>query len=181
MFPALETERLLLTPRAASDNADLQPLFSDWEIIKNLTDIVPWPYPDDGMETYWRDTLGPDLAAGKERAWALRLKSAPEKAIGQINLRAPGAEDQRGFWLGRPYWGRGLMQEAAEAVTAYAFNVLGYEKMVIPTRHDNHASNRIKEKQGFRLIKQITKRYAGGDEHMSLLWELSRDAYRLGK
>lgn len=178
MFPSLETERLLLTPRVEADNAPLQPLFNDWAIIQNLTDLVPWPYPEDGTTEYWRDILSPKMASGDELCWAIRLKSDPADAIGQINLR-PNAEDEhRGFWIGRPHWGQGYVTEAANAVTEYWFETMDKPKLIISARHDNDASNRIKEKQGFRLIKSVMKKYAGGFEHESLQWELTREEWR---
>ncbi len=178
MFPALETPRLLLTPRVESDNADLQPLFNDWGIIQNLTDLVPWPYPDNGTEEYFRDLLGPKMASGEELCWAIRLKSDPSKAIGQINLRPTAEEEHRGFWIGQHYWRQGIITEAVAPVTEYWFEVLDKPLLIISARIDNAASNRVKESQGFRLIGRASKPYAGGFVHETLKWELTRDEWR---
>ena len=55
MTPELETARLVLRPLALADAEQTQVLFGQWEIVKYLTDQVPWPYPADGAYTYYRD------------------------------------------------------------------------------------------------------------------------------
>ena len=54
-----------------------------------------------------------------------------------------------GFWLAKPLWGRGLMSEAVEAVTAAAFHIAGIEAVSAYARADNAASRRVLEKCGF--------------------------------
>lgn len=176
--PQLETKRLLLLPRCADDNAHLQTLFNCWDIIQFMVATVPWPYPDGGTQKFWQDYLEPKMKSGEEFCWTLRPKENPEIRMGQINLRAQGAaEEHRGFWLGVPYQKKGYMQEAADEVTRYAFEDQDYVRMVIGARNDNEASNRIKEKQGFIKRQGRIKKYAGGFEHESVQWELTRDNY----
>lgn len=176
--PQLETVRLLLVPRCADDNPHLQPLFNNWNIIQFMVAAVPWPYPDDGCAQHWQDIVEPKMKLGEEFCWTLRAKENPEVRMGQINLRAQGAaEEHRGFWLGVPYQKQGFMQEAADEIMRYAFEEQGYARLLIGARDDNTASNRIKEKQGFRRIKSQIKKYAGGFEHESVQWELTRDDY----
>ncbi len=50
---SLETARLILKPVELADAPQLQILFRHWEIVKYLVNIVPWPYPPDGMETFF--------------------------------------------------------------------------------------------------------------------------------
>ena len=50
--PTLQTGRLILRPLALSDAPAIQRHFNNWNIIQNLTSVVPWPYPDDGAETF---------------------------------------------------------------------------------------------------------------------------------
>lgn len=174
--PVLETARLLLVPRCAEDNAHLYPLFNDWEVIRFLSVVVPWPYPEDGVEKHWRD-LEARAATGEEFCWTLRPKEAPDIRMGQINLRAPHLEEHRGFWIGQPYRKRGFMQEAADEITRYAFEDQELPLLRIGARIDNDGSNRIKEKQGFREVGRMRKTYAGEEEHDSIIWELTRAEY----
>ena len=107
--PRLETERLILRPMALSDAPAIQRHFNNWNIIQNLATVVPWPYPDDGAETFIKRELG-KIAAGEEiYQWVLVLRSGDGEAIGNINFRphARGAKGNRGFWLAEPWWNRG--------------------------------------------------------------------------
>ena len=56
---------------ALSDAAAIQRHFNNWNIIKNLASVVPWPYPDDGAETFIKQQLR-RIAAGTEiYQWAI--------------------------------------------------------------------------------------------------------------
>ena len=52
MTPTLETPRLLLKPLELADAEQTQILFPQWEIVRYLDKIVPWPYPPDGAYTW---------------------------------------------------------------------------------------------------------------------------------
>ena len=92
--PRLETRRLILRPIALSDAPAIQRHFNNWNIIRNLALVVPWPYPDDGAETFVKRELG-KIAAGEEiYQWVLVLRSGDGEAIGNINFR-PRAEARR--------------------------------------------------------------------------------------
>src|SRR3954469_6012030 len=119
--PVLETSRLLLRPLAVTDAAQIQVIFPHWEIVRYLSKLVPWPYPDDGALTYVSDIALPAVERGEEWHWTLRLRDRPQQLIGAIGLMAR-ADDNRGFWLGLPWQGLGLMTEAADAVTEFWFN-----------------------------------------------------------
>ena len=48
MTPVLETARLLLRPLELVDAEQIQQVFPQWEVVRYLTDTIPWPYPKDG-------------------------------------------------------------------------------------------------------------------------------------
>ena len=108
MTDVLETRRLTLRPLMLEDAPRTQELFPQWKIVKYLNAIVPWPYPADGVLTYYRDVALPAIASGEQWVWTRRLKESPEEHIGIIHLRR-GENNHRGFWLGLPWQGRGLM------------------------------------------------------------------------
>ena len=123
--PPLETRRLLLRPLALADAAQVQELFPHWEVVKHLNDRVPWPYPADGAHQFLRDVALPAMERGEQWSWSIRLKSDPHQLIGCISLMK-GVHENRGFWLGLPWHGQGLMTEASDAVTDFWFNTLNY-------------------------------------------------------
>jgi ribosomal-protein-alanine N-acetyltransferase len=171
--PVLETERLILRPMRLEDAPAIQRQFNDWEVVKHLNGHVPWPYPDDGAETHLRTSL-----EKRDRYyWTITLKDAPDEPIGLISIKPDdGDQEQRGFWLGRAYWGRGLMTEAAERVTEHAFVDLGWPHLWLGNAEANRASHRVKEKQGATIMGRAPIQTVSGPA-IKVVWLLTREAW----
>ena len=175
--PTLETERLILRPISLDDAPAVQRWFPDWELVKYLHAGLPWPYPDDGALTNARECLE-KRARGEKFFWVLVLKDGDDQAIGRIDLWPFDGEtrDMRGFWLARPWWGRGLMTEAAERVTQYAFEDLEWPLLYLSNAQPNRGSHRVKEKQGAELIDVRPHPFMSG-EYPRETWLLTREAW----
>ncbi len=176
IVPRLATARLELWPLSLEDAAQVQVLFPHWEIVRYLAAQVPWPYPEDGALKYYRDVALPAIERGEEWHWTLRLKSAPAQIIGSISLRR-GENKNRGFWMGLPGQGRGLMSEAAEVVTDYWFNELKFPVLRVPKAIGNTASRRISERGGMRVIAVEEKDYVSG-RLPTEIWEITAEEWR---
>jgi len=176
MPPLLETARLELRPLELADAAQVQVLFPHWEIVRYLAKRVPWPYPPDGALTYYRDDALPAMARGDEWHWTLRLKSDADQLIGSVAL-IRGENNNRGFWMGLPWQGKGLMSEAIEVVTDFWFDELGFAVLRAPKAVVNTASRRISEKTGMRVIARDERDYVGG-RFPTELWEITADEWR---
>jgi len=174
--PALETARLLLRPIALVDAEQIQLAFPQWEIVRHLGATVPWPYPPDGALSYLRDILLPAVERGEVWSWTVRLKSAPERIIGGIDLRRKEG-DHRGFWLIPELRGRGLMTEAADAATEFWFGVLKFPMLRTSKAAANVASRRVSEKQGMRMVGKDERDYICG-RLPSETWEITADEWR---
>ncbi len=176
MPPTLETERLFLRPLELSDADQVQRLFPQWEVVKYLNDVVPWPYPPDGALTYYRDRALPAMARGDEWHWTLRLKEQPQQIIGAIGL-IRGETDNRGFWLAPPWQGKGLMTEAVIAVNDFWFDVLGFPVLRAPKAIANVASRRISEKTGMRMVRREERNLVSG-RLPGEVWEITAEEWR---
>jgi ribosomal-protein-alanine N-acetyltransferase len=174
--PTIQTSRLILRPLALSDAPAIQRHFNNWNVIRNLASVVPWPYPDDGAENFIRLQLE-KIAAGEEiYHWVLTLRSDDAEAIGNIHFR-PGANSpkgNRGFWLAEPYWNRGLMTEAIAAVNDFAFMALGIEEFYVCNVISNEASRRVKQKTGAELVGYIELAHHNG-QSKSERWRVTRE------
>jgi [ribosomal protein S5]-alanine N-acetyltransferase len=175
MVPQLETERLFLRPLELADAAQTQVLFPHWEIVRYLAKSVPWPYPPDGALTYYRDVALPAMERGEQWHWTLRLKSDPEQLIGSISL-IKGERINRGFWLGLPWHGQGLMTEACEAVTDYWFNTLKFPVLRSPKAVGNVASRRISQNSGMRLVAMEEHEFVCG-RLSAEVWEITAEEW----
>ena len=177
MTPPLETVRLLLQPLALEDAPQTQLLFPHWDVVRYLASTIPWPYPADAAFTYYRDIALPAIARGDVWIWTLRLKNNPGQIIGAIDLMRE-QDSNRGFWLGLPWHGQGLMTEASDAVTDFWFDTLGFPVLRVPKAIANTASRRISERCGMRVIATLERDYVGG-RLPAELWEITAQEWRV--
>ena len=141
----LSTERLILRPLDLEDAPAIQRLCGNWKVARMLA-RVPHPYPD-GLAERWIS------AQPRLRDEALSYGFAVEldgELIGNVGLeRQQGGNFELGYWIGEPWWGRGLATEAAGRATAFAFERLAVESLVSGHFALNPASGRVLEKIGF--------------------------------
>jgi len=171
--PVLHTPRLVLRPVRSKDAPEIQRRFPRWDVVKWLNTDVPWPYPPDGAATYVA-RCREEMANGEKSHWAIVPRKGPADLIGLIHLWPDDGtgRDQRGFWLDPDFQGKGLMTEAANRVTDYAFRELGWPCLWLTNAQENHASRRIKEKQGARLVELLLSRCVSGPVEQ-MVWQLT--------
>src|SRR5258708_20480143 len=131
MIPRLEPPRLWLRPLELADAEQTQRIFPEWEVVRYLAARVPWPYPPDGATTFYRDVALPAMERGEAWHWSLRLKENPELMIGNITL-GRGGDKNRGFWLGRPCQGQGLVSAASGAATPSSIAAVPFPPIRVP-------------------------------------------------
>ena len=149
----LESERLLLRPPRADDLGAMVALIGDWDVVKNLS-TPPHPY----LESHGRDFLARQeegRAKGEKFVFAVTRKS-DGAYIGSagLDLRETGFE--LGYWLGKPFWGTGLVTEAGREVLCFGFRNLRAEQIEAGWFHDNPASGRVLEKLGFHATGSVS-------------------------
>lgn len=180
-----ETERMDLRALEKSELPRLADLLGEWDIVRWLT-VVPFPYTVKHAEEFYGD-LQPGYAKGEPQFFVMSLKT-DGKLIGGVGLHPPrgtnaaAGESEIGYWLGRDYWGRGLMSEAAGAVIDFAFNQIGTEAVCASTSLDNKASQKVLQKIGLRDCGVCLRDYEalrGSDK--IIRWLLTRDGYEKGR
>ncbi len=145
----METERLILRRWNESDAENLYRYASD----PDVGPIAGWPAHQSIDES--RDVIR-TVFNGKE-AYAICLKE-DVKAIGAIELKLNGHTDmtdrddecEMGYWLGKPFWGQGIMPEAVKEMLRHAFENCGMKKVWIGYYEGNIKSKRVQEKCGFK-------------------------------
>ena len=147
------TPRLLLRPGFPEDAPALAAAIADKAILRNLA-TVPWPYRMRDAEAFLaspRDPVLPSLLIFERTEGAPRL-------IGSCGLgrRASGAVEM-GYWIARPYWGRGFATESCSALIAMA-RTLGLSGLEGSHFLDNPSSARVLEKLGFEPVGIIAPR-----------------------
>lgn len=69
-----------------------------------------------------------------------------------------------GYWIGEPFWGRGIATAALVQAVDYAFESLNIERIQAMVFTGNSASTRVLEKNGFEFEGRL-KRYVLKDGH----------------
>jgi RimJ/RimL family protein N-acetyltransferase len=140
------------------DAPSVQLYAGDLDVARMLA-VVPHPYPDGEAEAFIAELLEEPQDALPMRVFAIEHGGACIGTIG-VTSESGFAEDPvgLGYWIGKPYWGRGLMTEAArEILRAYVFGALGRQVVRSGMFADNPASWRIQEKLGFERIGEAMK------------------------
>jgi ribosomal-protein-alanine N-acetyltransferase len=142
----LPLTRATLRPWQAGDAASLVRHADDREIWRNLRDRFPHPYTAADAEVWltWATRQAPSTN------WAIEVDGEAAGGIGYIlgdDVHARTAEI--GFWLGRRFWGRGIVTDAVRAVTAYAFAAHDLLRVEAHVFAWNEASMRVLEKAGY--------------------------------
>jgi [ribosomal protein S5]-alanine N-acetyltransferase len=148
--PELTTARLRLRAvHPAHDAAGMLRLLGDPEVTRHSNAPVCTTVAEAraALEQFPRR-----FAAKEMIRWAIQPLGHDE-AIGTVGLVRVSHEHCRGelgYDLARRWWGQGLAPEAAAAVVAYGFAVMGLHRIEAGALPGNHASVRVLEKLGFR-------------------------------
>ncbi len=145
----LETERLILRRWEKNDAESLYEYAKD----PDVGPIAGWPAHRSIEES--RDVIK-NVFNGKE-AYAICLKT-DNKAIGAVELKLNGHTDmterddecELGYWLGKPFWGQGIVPEAVKEMLRHAFEEIGMTTVWVGYYEGNAKSKRVQDKCGFR-------------------------------
>jgi RimJ/RimL family protein N-acetyltransferase len=141
----LTTSRLVLRKVGEEDALAIAPLVNNPRIAEN-TRRIPSPCSLDDVRRWLSE-----LETGEAAAHVFAI-TFERRLIGVIGLEGDAHAPELGYWLAEPWWGRGLMGEAASRVLEFAFVTCGYERIIAGYRHGNEASRRILVGLGFRHI-----------------------------
>lgn len=167
----LHTDRLEIRPFVPADQAAMQAIYDDPEVMRYITgggDPRGW------VATYVRDQ--------RERGftfWAV-IERATGEMIGEAGI-APfdsGSRLELGYLLRRDRWGMGLATEAARAILDAAFDDLGAPEVMAVVDEGNGASLNVLHKLGFRDAGRRTRE--GVRQHVLRIRRAERRRARAG-
>lgn len=130
----------------SSDAESIARHANDREIWLNLRDLFPHPYTVTSAEWYIGDVAGEDPPLG----FGIDVNGA---IVGSVSLK-PGTDIERvnaeiGYWIGREFWGRGIVTDAVIGMTHYAFAQRKFNRVFAVPFVRNPASCRVLEKAGY--------------------------------
>ena len=144
----MESDRILLRSWRESDAETLFKYASDPEVGPR----AGWP-PHRSVEESLNIIR---TVFSSETLWAVEWKETGE-AIGCVgylsasasNLKIADDQCEVGYWIARPYWGKGICTEALQLVVDYCFREKCFSVLWGDYFPENPASGRVMEKCGF--------------------------------
>jgi RimJ/RimL family protein N-acetyltransferase len=155
MLPTLHGERCTLRPWNAGDIPELPRLADNRRVARNLTHLFPHPYSiNDAVAWVALNTS----ATPRLFAFAIEVEG---KLAGGCGVSPFDGVFHRtaeiGYWLGEPFWGKGIATDATRAAVAWAFEDRKFARLEAGVFEWNPASMRVLEKNGFRREGVVRK------------------------
>lgn len=136
-----------------SDAESLVPLANDPYIARYLSHVFPQPYTRADAERWIREQDADELPG----QFAIEVEGELAGGIGFIvGTGERVGTASLGYWLGRRYWGRGVMSEAVQCATKWAFETLRVRRVWANVMAPNIGSIRVLEKAGYTLEAKMT-------------------------
>jgi ribosomal-protein-alanine N-acetyltransferase len=157
-FPALTTPRLLLREITADDAEGIFMLRSSNEVMKYI-DRPRAKTIEDALEFIGKIEMAVQENNGINWAITLKENSAFVGSIGLWRIIKEHYRAEIGYMLIPSFQGKGMMQEAMEAVIAYGFNQLNLHSIEANVNPENLASIRLLEKNKFVLEAHFRENY----------------------
>lgn len=127
------------------------------EAIYRVTLRIPYPYESKDAEDWLAIVDRKTRDAGRTVDFAIR--DADGELIGGIGFDAVrlGHKAEIGYWLGRPYWGKGLMTDIVRVATQFGVESLGLVRIEAIIFQGNDASCRVAEMNGYAFEGVLRK------------------------
>jgi RimJ/RimL family protein N-acetyltransferase len=148
----LETERLVLAEWQSGDWTELRPIATDPEVMRFITDGVPWS--DEKIQSF----VEGQVTQYRERGFC-RWKLLEKPEGNMIGFCGVGTfrdypDLEIGWWLARRRWGFGLATEAARTALQDVFERVILDHVISIARPANTASTRIMQKLGLQFERE---------------------------
>jgi ribosomal-protein-alanine N-acetyltransferase len=144
----LKLTRCTLRPWRRGDEASLVRHADNRNVSRNLKDRFPSPYTAADA----REWIAHASAQAPPTSLAIVVDGAAVGGVGiELGTDVFRRSAEIGYWLGEPFWGRGIATEALRAMTAYAFERFDICRLEAGVFDWNPASARVLEKNGYVL------------------------------
>jgi len=149
-----------------SDTSELAQLANNKNIWDNLRDYIPYPYNEEDAVFFINLTKQEDPAQN----FGIEYKNNLCGVIGLIMQKDVYRKSAEiGYWIGEPYWGKGIASKAVRLITEYGFKTLNINRIYSGVFEYNLGSMKVLEKNGFKkegvFKNAIFKNEKSFDEH----------------
>ncbi len=129
------------------DAKQLAKLANNKNVWDNLRDYIPFPYSEKDATEFIEFCLSLNPITN----FAIEYNGELAGSIGLIPQRDVYRKSAEiGYWIGEPFWGKGIVTEAVRLITDYGFDNLDIVRIFTGVFAYNHASRKVLEKNGFK-------------------------------
>ncbi len=142
------------------------------KVAMHLRDRFPHPYSVDDFFGFFDY-----VAQSRDECVAcIEVAGEPAGAVGlQFRQDIERCSAELGYWIGEPFWGRGIMTAAIRCFTAWAMPRFELTRVYAEVFADNLSSGRVLEKAGFVRVGVLCKAaIKHGRYHDYVLYDLIR-------
>lgn len=146
--PVLLTENLVLRAPHAED-IDALAILADNPAVATMVSRMPQPYRRADAEEFVKKSAN----RGNGNCVYAITETNSGRILGccALETSATGNALELGYWVGEPFWGRGVATEAVHALVDMAFRTRDIDHIDARCRVINPASRRVLQKSGFQF------------------------------
>ena len=149
--PIIRTPRLVLRQPSLDDAEPIARYLNNIQVAGNLA-RVPYPYE----RSYAQDWLRSLRAPRTPDTVNFSIDLDGSGYVGHIGYQPGPLGPVLGYWLGQPFWNRGIMSEAASAAVDWFFAQTEAPALYSGVYHFNHASLAVQKRLGFTEMGRST-------------------------
>ncbi len=146
---------VVLRPWRPADKEALVRYANNRSVWANLRDRFPHPYTAADADAWLEFCAG---ETGKPAKLAIELSG---EAVGGVGVELLGdvtrITGEVGYWLGEPFWGKGIATATLKRFTEYVFANFPLERLQAMVFDWNTASARVLEKAGYELEARLRR------------------------
>ena len=142
VFPELNTIKLKLRKISIVDIPSLLKYGNNKKIADNVLNI---PHPYGEPDAVFRISYVYQGFKNKTRYVFAVIFKETEELIGEISLHLDNSGNiaQLAYWMGEPFWNKGLATEATEAIIKFGFENLNLDTIYAECKAENKASQKV--------------------------------------
>ncbi|MEW4453199.1 GNAT family protein [Bremerella sp. JC817] len=149
---------IYLSPFTSSDSTACVELLQEKDVHEGLL-LMPYPYGPGDFET-WFSFVAEETAL-LQSPGQLAIRQSPGSFLGGIGTKdlVLGHRCEIGYWLGKPYWGQGVMPTVVGPFCEYLHETFSLVRITATVFANNPASMRVLDKCGFQREGILRKHY----------------------
>lgn len=146
----IKSKNFILRPLRKDDAVSLAEFANNKNVARFMNEKFPHPYRLSDAKKFIEFNI--KLEKEKKPKFINFGIEINKRIVGMIGIAANFGQHQAemGFWLGEPYWGKGIMTRVVNEIVKYCFNILKLHRVQARVIKGNKSSISLLKKNKFR-------------------------------